>query len=390
MVALSVFHFSVAALAGMGAHWLYSKPEWPRVGKVVRGVGWFGAAVFGLACLHGVTPAISLTADSRIQMVGFLAILLAGLYHAWSRGYLRREWALALVGLLLVVEQGNEVASALANKSDAKRAVLLRALVESQDVADFLYGRPSPKRVTVTDDAGWQFSFGDWYRIDSTKSTTASMLAQTAELGWWQDRMVRMYGINYMVSKTATRAGQQELFTGKSGVKVFLNPDALPRAWTVHEIIGAPDEPKGAEIVRDGDFDLGAAALMVGAKPGLDRCEAADRVTAIDEAPSSVRVDVAMACKGLLIVSDNWYPGWRAEVDGEPAPIWKVNTIIRGVVVDKGRHTMVMKYRPASVYFGFICTILGLAGAVLLQRRREEDDAEYAGGRSAEAEPPSA
>jgi hypothetical protein len=49
-----------------------------------------------------------------------------------------------------------------------------------------------------------------------------------------------------------------------------------------------------------------------------------------------------------------------------------------------------MNYRPGSVYFGLVCTILGLAGAVLLQRRREGDDAEYAGERRAEVEPPGA
>jgi uncharacterized membrane protein YfhO len=54
-------------------------------------------------------------------------------------------------------------------------------------------------------------------------------------------------------------------------------------------------------------------------------------------------------------------------------PIWKVNTAIRGVVVPAGAHTVTMTYRPMSVYLGFVCMLAGIAGAIVLQRRREED-----------------
>jgi uncharacterized membrane protein YfhO len=86
-----------------------------------------------------------------------------------------------------------------------------------------------------------------------------------------------------------------------------------------------------------------------------------------------------MACQGLLIVSDNWYPGWRAEVDGRAAEIWKVNTVIRGVVVNAGKHTVAMRYRPLSVYFGFAFTLVGLTAAIVLHRRRETDGADTLG-----------
>jgi hypothetical protein len=39
-----------------------------------------------------------------------------------------------------------------------------------------------------------------------------------------------------------------------------------------------------------------------------------------------------------------------------------------------------MRYRPFSVYFGFACTLLGLAAAVVLHRRRETDGADTLGG----------
>ena len=99
-------------------------------------------------------------------------------------------------------------------------------------------------------------------------------------------------------------------------------------------------------------------------------------MTGFSENASEVWTSVEMACKGMLVVSDNWYPGWDAEVDGQPSGIWRVNTVIRGVVVDAGKHTVVMRYRPFSVYFGFALTLLGLAAAVVIGRRRELDGAD--------------
>jgi hypothetical protein len=312
-------------------------------------------------------------------MIGLIALLLAGLYTAWSRGYLRAGGTLAMLCLLLVIEQGNEAGWNWAQVRDQNRMGPVNALYDTQDLADWLRTRPGPKRLEIND-KDTPFSFGDWYRMDAAHAFTASMLTATSELGgWWVDRIGRMYGLNYVVSRTPTRPGLQEMFTGKTGIKIWYNPEAFPRAWTVHQIVVAPNEWNGADMMNTWTFDLRTTALTVRTKPQLDTCGGADQVTRIDEKPSSVRVDVQMACKGLLVVSDNWYPGWHASIDGNPADIWKVNTVVRGVVVGAGKHTITMTYRPFSVYFGLFCTLLGVAVAIILQRQREEDAADVIG-----------
>jgi Bacterial membrane protein YfhO len=380
IVALCVFQFAMTVLVAMGADLLTGSPEPPWMRRVVRALLWFGGVTFGLFMLMAyLKPAIAsgiLDGDPRPGMIGLIALLLAALYHAWNRGYLRGQWALALVGLLLVMEQGNETGWSWAHVRDTNRMGLVNALRDTQDLADWLRTRPGPKRLEIND-KDVPFSFGDWYRMDAAHAFTASMLTQTSELGgWWVDRVGRMYGLNYVVSRTPTRPGLQEMITGKTGIKIWYNPEAFPRAWTVHQIVVAPNEWNGADMVNTWPFDLRTTALMVRSKPQLDTCGGADKVNRIDEKPAAVRVDVEMACKGMLVVSDNWYPGWHAYIDGNAAEIWKVNTVVRGVVVGPGKHTVTMSYRPFSVYFGLLCTLLGLGAAVVLQRRKEEDGAD--------------
>jgi hypothetical protein len=364
IMALSVFHFSVTVLAAMGADLLFARIGWVRDCRMLKALLWFAA---GLLVLMFYKPDF----DSRWASSIVIALLLAGLYHAWSRGYVRREWALALVATLVVLEQSTEVGWGWTNVHDEKRTVFLKPMLETQDVGNYMQWLPGIKRVGVNDN-DVKFTFGDWYRLDAAHAFTASMLTQTSELGWWEDRLVQMYGINYFISRTPTRPGrQQELFQGRSGIRIYQNLDVLDRAWTVHDLIIAPNEWNGATMVRDWKFDLRKSAIVVKNGPRLEKCDAADTVTGIVDKPQFVQVNVEMGCKGLVIVSDNWYPGWDAAVDGKPVGIWKVNTVIRGVVADKGKHQIVMRYRPFSVYFGLVCLLLGLSAAVFLQRRKE-------------------
>jgi hypothetical protein len=383
MVALFLFHFGIAALAALGAEMLFAAPEPARERKVVKALVWFGGATFAVFFLFlFFKPAINsgvLDADSRPGMIALVALLLAGLLQAWSRGYVRREWALGLMALLLIVEQSNEVGWGWAHvhdPHDAGRMAMVNALVDTHDIALWLRMRPDPKRVEINE-KDIPFNFGDWYRMDVDQTYGASMLISTHELGgWWDDHVGRMYGRSWVVSRTPTRPGLQEKFLSRSGIKIWYNPAVFPRAWTVHQVVTAPNDRNGSDIVNQPPFDLRNTALTVRSKPQLDTCGGADNVQWVDEKPSSVRVGVDMACKGLLIVSDNWYPGWRADIDGNATEIWKVNTAVRGVVVGPGRHIITMRYRPFSVFFGLFCTVLGLAAAVLLQRRRERDGAD--------------
>lgn len=377
IVAVSVFGFAVSTLAARGAQFMAAGEAVRHARAIGKSLVWFGSGTFGLFLLMTyLRPAVAsaiLDGDSRPGMIGLIALALAGVYYGCRRGYLSPNATLALIGVLLIVEQGNEVGNGWAHVRDADRMRQIAALTDTQDLADWLRTRPDPKRLDVNS-KDIPFNFGDWYRIDAANAYTPSVPADTIDLGnWWNDRIGNMYGLNYILSRTATRPGLQEMFRGKTGIAIWYNPAAFPRAWIVHQIVAAPNRSAGADLVNSGRFDLRSAAVVVGSGPRLERCGGADTVNSIEEGSASGRVDVTVSCKGMLVLSDSWYPGWQAEVDGRPAAIWKVNTVIRGVVVGAGRHQIIMRYRPATVYLGLFCTILGLFLALILQSRNESD-----------------
>ena len=88
-----------------------------------------------------------------------------------------------------------------------------------------------------------------------------------------------------------------------------------------------------------------------------------------------LNVSVEAEAPGLLVVSDQYYPGWIAYVDGKPAPIYAVNGILRGVYLEKGRHVIQFKYRPLSFMVGaLISTILFLFVLAMLIKRRKGNE----------------
>jgi uncharacterized membrane protein YfhO len=67
-----------------------------------------------------------------------------------------------------------------------------------------------------------------------------------------------------------------------------------------------------------------------------------------------------MRCRGMLVLSESWYPGWVARVDGTERPVLETFGALRGVVVDGGEHSIDLVYRPVSVYGGAALTATGL------------------------------
>jgi len=88
--------------------------------------------------------------------------------------------------------------------------------------------------------------------------------------------------------------------------------------------------------------------------------------------------DVTAPAKGVVAVAEAWAPGWRATVDGRPTPVFPLDHLFRGVLVDGGRHRVEMVYAPRGVRPAlafWLATWLLLAATWLWSRRRRAPDA---------------
>jgi hypothetical protein len=82
------------------------------------------------------------------------------------------------------------------------------------------------------------------------------------------------------------------------------------------------------------------------------------------------RIEVSADGPGLLVLSEIVYPGWRVEVDGQPAELLTVNGLLRGVNLPSGNHHVVFSFHPTTFYAGLgLFTIAVLI--ILLPKRKK-------------------
>ena len=79
---------------------------------------------------------------------------------------------------------------------------------------------------------------------------------------------------------------------------------------------------------------------------------AGDRVEITNYQSDRVTIVAVADQPGYLVLTDSWYPGWRAFVDSQPAPIYRADVLFRAVSLEPGTHTIVFEYRPDSFLIG--------------------------------------
>jgi hypothetical protein len=146
-------------------------------------------------------------------------------------------------------------------------------------------------------------------------------------------------------------------------VKIYQNLKALPRAFVVHQKHGVADDEEALAVMREPSFDPAVTVLVAGETGGESVPREGDStVEIVSYEPERVRVQVSVNHDGWLVLTDAFYPGWFAQVDGQSTPMERADLYFRAVALEPGEHTVVFRYRPAGLYVGLA---LGLTGWLL-------------------------
>ena len=153
---------------------------------------------------------------------------------------------------------------------------------------------------------------------------------------------------------------------GKLGASLYENEDALPRAYLAYRTQQAIGDHDLARLLGP-NFEGRRASVVEGAGPLLDGLPYISAVERIKQSPEVWHFDVAPEDPAILVVTDTWYPGWRAWVDGVESPVFRVNGLFRGVSLPPGSRRVEMRFDPWTFRVGGgISLAASLVLAVLL------------------------
>lgn len=363
-MAIVLFSCGAAMLAALGLDRLCEQPASPWLPRLRHAALTFGGVVFLLRIGLIKAKTFEPRADDNDFMIALTALLFGLLLYAWQSRNI--TWPGLCTGALLlaIVEISNGGTSFFTHRSNTSALGLLSSLRSHDDIARFLRQQPGHRRVVV-DDKLIPYNFGDWHGVAQDGGYLASMPLNVRQHALHTPAAKRLLGVAFAVGNQPTDFHKQDVFTGASSLKVFANPDVLPRAFSVHEVFRIADRRGAGDHLTQLEPELARKSFLDVDPPALETCANPDQVAVRSHTPGRVVLDVNMACRGMVILADTYAPGWSATVDGQPTPIYEAYTLVRGVVAPAGAHTIDLVYRPRSVLLGAALLTLASLAAVL-------------------------
>jgi Bacterial membrane protein YfhO len=155
-----------------------------------------------------------------------------------------------------------------------------------------------------------------------------------------------------------------------AGDMVYVNQQAMPRAWLASSVIALTPAQVLSTIrtskLPDGRlYQPEAIALVEDPKATWQGVTASNGQAEILKLDSTeVKIKTRSTNAAFLILGDVSYPGWQATIDGKPTEIYQTNYIQRGVQVPAGEHLVEYRFEPLSFKLGVGVTLLSAAVGV--------------------------
>jgi hypothetical protein len=147
---------------------------------------------------------------------------------------------------------------------------------------------------------------------------------------------------------------------GGRNLYIYENTFAMPRTYLAGSYLVVHNEEESLLAIKDHILDLSRLVVLEDAEPSFPSPETATetglaRISAYGI--HKVRIEVQALKPAILVLTDSFYPGWVALVDGRETPIWRANSLFRAVEVGPGDHTVIFSYRPATFRWGAAITL---------------------------------
>jgi Bacterial membrane protein YfhO len=128
------------------------------------------------------------------------------------------------------------------------------------------------------------------------------------------------------------------------GTELFENTEVLPRFFFVRRTRTVASIAEARDLIERHQIDLREGAT---ADQELPASAGPATIEVLSYKPSTIHLSLRTSGVSLLVLSETYYPGWKAWMDEQPTAIYPVDVALRGVVVPGGAHRLRMEFHPA-------------------------------------------
>jgi len=266
----------------------------------------------------------------------------------------------ALVGLLLVlsvdlVRQGKKYNSFIPPELIFPRTEMVDKLISVNK-----FDRFQKKNVEIFA-SNFQIMYGlnsidgydSFYPERFTKMTSGKNNSESSSkdvfLGDHQSPILMMLGTKYIFSLDKLEESNLTLIGEKGQTKLYENSLAFPRAFLVDEVVVGNSDEEVFDLL--GQTDLRNKVILEKKVPLNSGPEGEKSAEIVSYQANEVKIKVNTSKDRIMVLSDSFYLGWEAFLDGKKAEIYRANYNIRAIRVPEGNHIILFIYKPRTFFF---------------------------------------
>lgn len=227
---------------------------------------------------------------------------------------------------------------------------------------EFLQNQEKPYRIMAVDRRIFPPNFSIAYRIESVEGYDPLYLLRYAELiaaserkepnilpplGFnriitpqnFESRIIDLLNVKYVLSLEDLNSPKLKQVFQEGQTKVYENQESFPRVFLVHDVRLATTKQEAMNYLFDKEIDLRKTAIMEN-PIDMEKTsgEIQDEVRLKDCQPQKITVETKSGKEGILVLSQSYYPSWKAKIDGMKATTYRVDFSLLGIRVPSGNH----------------------------------------------------
>lgn len=190
-------------------------------------------------------------------------------------------------------------------------------------------------------------------------------------------RTINLLNVKYIVHKRADDnmgwtfpfwtypAGQFKLIYNDDKYEFYENTKVLPHAFLAGSYKIVKDPQGIVNTLYSNSFNPGKEVVLeekLNTSLSFSNFDNLSEAKILDYKLNTVSISTSSKSTSILFLSDPFYPGWKALVDGVNTPIYRANYAFRAVVLPKGKHNVEFIYDPLSFRLGIYGAVVGLIG----------------------------
>lgn len=158
----------------------------------------------------------------------------------------------------------------------------------------------------------------------------------------------------------------------KDNFIIFENKKVFPRTFLVDRFILRTDKEESLREIYDKNIDL-RKTVIVPENLSIKENKRAGSAEIISYSSNKITIETETNEPKILVLSDAFYPGWKAKINDVETKIVRVDHALRGVVIPSGKNRVEFYYFPPSFYTGILISVTSFIIAVILYFRRKNN-----------------